>query len=296
MFHFATRPKSLFFRLLVLAFCVAGLSIALRAEPLPADAGALTLNTGFRYMYNLDFPSAHKTFETWQQLHPADPLGPAANAAAYLFSEFERLHILEIELFTDRDRLQLFKAVPDPQIKASFESELAKADRIAADALAQSPEDLDALFARVLTDGLRGDYAALIEKQDGTGLNYLKSSRSTAQKLLAIDPEYYDAYLAIGIENYLLGLRSAPVRWMLKLSGAKPDKEEGITKLKITAENGRYLAPYARLLLAIAALRDKDRRTATELLSGLVRDFPENRLYRNELERLQVFARSNKEF
>jgi hypothetical protein len=283
MFHIATRPKSLFFRLLVLACFVTGLFI-----PLRADAGNPSLNVGFRYMYNLNFPWAHKTFEAWKQLHPDDPLGPAANAAAFLFAEFERLHILEIELFTDRDRLPLPKTVPDPVIKASFESELAKADRIAAEALVRSPEDPDALFARVLTDGLRGNYAALIEKQDGSGLSYLKSSRSTAQKLISIDPEYYDAYLAIGIENYLLGLRSAPVRWMLKMSGAKPDKEEGIAKLRITAENGGYLAPYARLLLAIAALRDKDKGTAIELLSGLVREFPENRLCRSELERLQA--------
>src|SRR5262245_58575363 len=157
MLHIATRPKSLFFRLLALACCLAGLSIALRAEPLPADASAISLTTGFRYMYNLDFPAAQKTFETWQQLRPADPLGPAAKAAAYPFAESKRRHMLEIECLTDRDRLTVPKTVPDPRLKASFERELAKADRIAGEALERSPEDPDALFAKVLTAGLRGD-------------------------------------------------------------------------------------------------------------------------------------------
>src|SRR5262245_25945083 len=229
MFQIAIPSKRSFFKLLVLASCFAVVLIFSYHGNFSAAASDVdSLDAGFRQMYNLNFPAAHEIFENWKELHPSDPLGPAANAAAYLFSEFERLHILEIELFTDKDRLPLPKIVPDPLIKASFESELAKADRIAAEALVRSPDDPDALFARVLTDVFRGDYAALIEKQDGSGLNYLKSSRSTAQKLIAIDPEYYDAYLAIGIENYLLGLRSAPVRWMLKLSGAKPDKEEGI--------------------------------------------------------------------
>jgi len=57
--------------------------------------------------------------------------------------------------------------------------------------------------------------------------------------------------------------------------------------LKITAEQGRYLAPYARVLLAIAYLRDQDRAAAEKLLARLVREFPRNRLYQIELARLQ---------
>jgi hypothetical protein len=284
----ATQPKSLF-RLLVLAAALIFPYNFIHAQPLPSSGDEPeSLDVGFGHMYNLDFPAAHKTFEHWQEFHPADPLGPASNAAAYLFGEFERLHILEIELFTDKNRLEnLRNATPDPAIKACFDSELDKADQFAKEALEQSPEDPNALFARVLADGLRGDYAALIEKKNGSGLSFLKSSRTTAEKLIAINPEYYDAYLAIGVENYLLGLRSAPVRWFLKFSGAQTDKDEGIAKLKMTAEKGRYLGPYARLLLAIVALRDKDMTTAKGLLAGLVKEFPKNHLYRNELARLQ---------
>src|SRR4051812_27871598 len=104
-----------------------------------ASAGSdpTSLDTGFREMYNLDFSAAHKTFETWQELHPEDALGPAANAAAYLFAEFERLHILEIDLFTEKKQLNP-QLPPDPAIKIAFENELAKADEIAGRALAQS--------------------------------------------------------------------------------------------------------------------------------------------------------------
>jgi len=139
-----------------------------------------------------------------------------------------------------------------------------------------------------LANGLRGDYAALVEKRNMAGLGYMKAGRLLAQKLLALDPSYYDAYLAIGVENYLLGLSSAPVRWFLRLGGAETNKEDGIAKLRLTAEKGRYLAPYARLLLAVAALRDRDRDTARRLLSGLADEFPQNPLYRKELAQLQL--------
>jgi len=269
------------------------LACAIFLAPRPA-AGAdsigypPTLETGFRQMYNLDFAGAHTIFQSWEASHPDDPVGPVSNAAAYLFSEFNRLHILESELFIDNERFaKREKQVPDPQVRAAFDRELAKGDEIAGRILSSSPQDANAMFAKVMASGLRGDYAAMIEKRNMAGLGYLKAGRLLAQKLLALDPSYYDAYLAIGIENYLLGLNSAPVRWFLRIGGAETNKQDGIAKLRITAEKGHYLAPYARLLLAVAALRDRDRETASRLLSGLADEFPQNPLYRKELARLQ---------
>jgi hypothetical protein len=252
-----------------------------------AAVDSTSLNYAFNQMYSLDFQTAHKMFENWQEMHPEDPLGPASNAAAYLFGEFERLHILEFDLFVqDRKLEKTDQLLPDPNIKAAFEGELARADSIAAKVLAQSSNDRNALFAKTLIDGLRGTYAALVEKKKRDALDFLKESRSNAEKLIAIDSTYYDAYLAIGIENYLLGIRSAPTRWVLRLSGAQTSKDKGLANIRITAEKGSYLAPYARLLLVIAYLRDHDRDAAKKLLVDLARDFPQNRLYQVELARL----------
>jgi len=246
------------------------------------------LEAGYRQMYNLDFDGAHATFKAWEAGHPDDAVGPMSNAAAYLFSEFNRLHILESELFTDNEKFaNRKKPVPDPQARAAFDHELTRSDEIAGRVLANSPQDSNALFAKVMAIGLRGDYAALIEKKNMAGLSYMKTGRQLAQQLLALDPSCYDAYLAVGVENYLLSLNSAPVRWLLRIGGAETNKQEGIAKLRLTAEKGHYLAPYARLLLAVAALRDHDRETARRILSSLSQEFPQNQLYRNELARLQ---------
>jgi hypothetical protein len=102
-----------------------------------------------------------------------------------------------------------------------------------------------------------------------------------------MDPTCYDAYLAVGVENYLLSRNAAPVRWILRMSGAQTDKAEGIEHLRMTAEKGRYLGPFARLLLAVAALRDKDRATARALLAGLSQEFPRNHLYSEELAKIE---------
>jgi len=147
--------RGLLFKALALCFAAA-LFIAVQ----PAYA-ASSLDTGFREMYNLDFAAAHKTFEDWQQLHPDDPLGAASNAAAYLFAEFERLQILRLDLFTDKKQLKDRNGLrPDLNTKAAFDRELAKADELAGRVLAEAPDDRDALFAKMLTDGLRGNYMA----------------------------------------------------------------------------------------------------------------------------------------
>ena len=247
-----------------------------------------TLETGYRQMYNLDFDSAHETFAAWERIHPEDPLGPVSNGAAYLFAEFDRMHVLESELFIDNAKFEKRERfVPDPKLQAAFEGELKKSELIANQILAHSPENHAAIFAKVLVGGLRGDYMALVEKRNLAALSTIKSARALAEKLIAEDPSYYDAYLAVGVENYLLSVNPAPVRWLLRLGGAQTDKEAGIAKLRLTAEKGHYLAPYARLLLAVAALRDHDRNQARELLSGLAEEFPRNPLYRKELARIE---------
>jgi hypothetical protein len=245
------------------------------------------LDAGYRNMYNLEFAEAHKTFADWKQLHPEDPLGPVSDAAAYLFAEFDRLHILQSELLVENEEfLSREKPVPDPAQKKAFETELGRGEQLADGILAQNPRDANALFAKVLSLGLRADYQGMIEKRYVAALSAMKQARSRGDELLALDSTNYDAYLAGGVENYMLSMKAMPVRWLLRMGGARTDKTEGIRKLRLTAEKGHYLRPYARLLLAVAALREQNKAEARQILEGLSREFPRNRLYRSELDRL----------
>ena len=252
-----------------------------------ARAESSLLERGYREMYNLQFARAHFIFDEWRTLHPDDPMGPTSKAAAYLFSELDRLHILQSEFFTHDQHFSTdHKLTPDPELKETFQVALQAARSLAS----RSPDDNNAMFATILCDGLESDYMALIEKRYAASFQLMKAGRTLAERLLAADPTYYDAWLAVGIENYMLSLKPAPLRWLLRLGGGKTDRALGIAKLKVTAEKGRYLAPFAKLLLAVAALRDKDNQRARDLLTGLARDYPQNHLYRQELARIDPVA------
>jgi hypothetical protein len=46
---------------------------------------------------------------------------------------------------------------------------------------------------------------------------------------LAVHPEYYDAWIAVGVENYMLSVKPAPLRWLLMC----PGPIAGLPKLKL---------------------------------------------------------------
>jgi len=262
--------------------------LLLLAAALPLSAQTDLLDRGYRQMYNLDFEGAHRTFREYENRKPADPLGPVSDAAAFLFSEFDRLSILQSEFFVDNNSyFSLRRSKADPAAKAEFDRDLFHSEELAAAVLGGVPDDANALLATVMRIGLRADYLSLIEKRNMAALTDVKQSRGIAERLLAKHPDCYDGYLAIGVENYLLSLKPAPVRWILRAGGAQTDKNAGIAKLRLTADKGRYLKPYALLLLAVAALRDNNKPEAGRLLNWLSSEFPQNHLYREELARLR---------
>lgn len=54
----------------------------------------------------------------------------------------------------------------------------------------------------------------------------------------------------------------------------------------MAAEQGNYLAPFARIVLAIVYAREKDPERARQVLAQLHSDFPRNPLFVREIARL----------
>jgi hypothetical protein len=251
-------------------------------------ASAVSLDQGFSLLYNLEFTPAHQLFVSWQQQHPDDPMGPACDAAGYLFAEFSRLGVLAAQFYADKAFAGRKQLTPDPAVRDRFYAALDQADKLAHSRLTRFPKDRDALFALTISSGLKADYAALVEKRNIVSLRYTKDATAWAQQLLAVDPDCFDAHLATGVSQYIIGSMAAPIRWLVRLGGISGDKQKGIVDLQLTAERGHYLAPFARILLAIAYVREKDKPRARQLLVSLRDEFPQNPLFGEEIARLDT--------
>jgi hypothetical protein len=264
-------------------------SSATASPPAGPDAiGGTALDRGFVGLYNLDFNGAQRDFSAYQKQYPDDPVGPVSAAAGYLFAEFHRLGILESQFYeNDESFNSRTKLSPDPVLHDNFENAIAQSEKLAHDRLSRNGRDQDALFAMTLSSGLQADYAALIEKKNLASLHYTKAASTWAQQLLSVCSNCYDAQVATGFSKYIIGSMSAPVRWLMKMGGLPADKQGGIADLQLTAQRGHYLAPFARILLAIAYVRDKDKARALEMLASLKAQFPGNTLFPREIARLQ---------
>lgn len=267
--------------------CVVFCALA-RAEDVPNPAIESALDRGFSGLYNLDFRGAQRDFESWQQNHPDDPVGPVSEAAGFLFSEFNRLGVLEAQFYENDDAFVTRPRLSaDPEIRKQFLSAIGRAENLSRARLARNSKDPDALFAMTLCSGLQADYAALIEKRNLASLHFTKEASVSAQQLLAVCHNCYDALVATGFSKYIIGSMAAPVRWVLRMGGLPADKQGGIADLQVTADHGHYLAPFARILLAIAYVREKNTSRAVQLLTALHREFPGNTLFVREIAHLQ---------
>ena len=259
------------------------------AEAIDTIASAVSLDHGFSLLYNLDFARANQVFLSWQQEHPDNPMGPACEAAGLLFSEFNRLGVLEAQFYADDQAFAARKKLtPDAALRERLYAALDQADSRAHARITKNPKDRDALLALTMSSGLKADYAGLVEKRNLASLHYTKEATAWAEQLLAVDPECYDAHLAKGVSQYIIGSMAAPIRWLVRLGGVGGDKQKGIADLQLTARRGHYLAPFARILLAIAYVREKDKAQARELLVSLRNDFPQNPLFTQEIARLDT--------
>ena len=177
------------------------------------------LEAGFHLLYQWKTAEAHAQFEAWQKTHPEDPLGSASDAAAYLFEEFYRQGVLTSEFFLDNKRFVGKIALqPNPEMRAAFFAADKRAQDLARLRLSTNPKDKNALFAMTLSLGMQADYASLIDKHQVESLKMIGDADKYARQLLVIAPEGTDAYLTLGMANYIIGSLSR-LRWRSRRQG-----------------------------------------------------------------------------
>ena len=277
----------------VILLILAMLALMLRAHAQPHVAAAKPqsvedkLAQSYSAMYDLKFQEAFKAADEAKAIAPTDPLPYMASGWISFFRELNRLHILRSDLFATDDNYNGREVyVWDEANKKIFDSSLDQAEKLAQDRLSHDSTDPRALLALAFVNGLHGDELGVFTKKDLKAISYIKSATTYAEKLLSHSPDSYDAYVATGMGKVIVGRKSAPVRWVLRLGGLKGDEAEGLKELTLAADHAHYLAPFARLLVVFEDVRFKNTDDARKRLEDLRQQFPDNPLFREELEKL----------
>jgi hypothetical protein len=249
----------------------------------PAFTNVPELVSGFQSLYLQNFAEAREKFSIWETKHPEEPFGEVAVAASYLFEEFYRQNILSSDFFLNEKRfLHGIEGKPDPERMKSFQEAIQAARKLAHQRLEKDAHDPEGLFALALSAGMESDADMILRKEHIEALKRLKEANEHAKQLLAEQPDANDAYVALGAANYIIGSLSGGTRFILRFGGIHGDKKLGMEQLEKTVGNGRYLKPFAKILLALAARRQKQNDLAQRLLRELSEEFPESPLYAAE--------------
>jgi hypothetical protein len=295
------RFRTILFAALILAFAapvaVAADSRDIQTSPLPTTQTVVKpqIESGFNLLYSLKFTEARTQFAAWQKTNPEDPLSYISTAASYLFEEFYAQNVLTSGFFLDDNRLLGgIKGQPDEGRKTNFLAANQKGKQLALKHLNANATDEEALFALAIFAGLQSDFEAVLEKRQMKSLSSIKEAEGYAHRLLALKPDQADAWFSLGAANYIIGSLPVYKRFFLWFGRIHGDKTAGMEQMRITAERGHYLKPFAEIFLALASIREKQDEAARNLLRNLATQFPENVLFQSELARLENAYASSK--
>jgi hypothetical protein len=249
-------------------------------EPTPGLSQVPELEEGYKLLYEQKFAVAREIFQKWASANPDQPFGQVSLAASYLFEEFFVQRILTSEYFlNDKRFIGGIEGTPDKERISNFDASIVKARQLALARLKKHPRDPEGLFNLTLCAGMQSDADSMLLKKHLDALKHLKEANSNAELLLAHNPDAYDAYVAKGIANYVIGSLSSSARFMLWFGGIHGDRALGMKEVQKTADDGNYLKPFAKILLALSARREKNEELARKNLKELTEQFPGNIVY-----------------
>jgi tetratricopeptide (TPR) repeat protein len=241
------------------------------------------LSAGFDLLYQQKFAEAREGFANWEARNPDQPFGEVAVAASYLFEELSRQGVLTSDFFLNEKKfLHGIDGRPDPGRMSHFRDAVARARQLANERQKTDPKDGEALLALTLAAGMESDAESILQKRHLDGLKRMKKANAYAKQLLKEHPDATDAYIAPGIANYVIGSQSGGTKIALWFGGIHGDKKLGMEQVAKTAENGRYLRPFAKIILALAARREKQDALAQKLFRELNEQYPDNALFASE--------------
>jgi hypothetical protein len=252
-------------------------------SPGPAFSSVPELEQGYHLLYEQKFHEARDLFQKWAAQNPTEPFGQVSLAASYLFEEFFLQQVLTSDYFLDDKRfLGGITGTPDPGRIKAFQDAVARARALALERLKRQPRDPEGLYSLTLCAGMQSDADSMLLKKHYDGLKHLKEANANAEMLLHDHPEAYDVYVAPGIAYYVIGSLSSSARFFLWFGGIHGDKQLGMSQVQKTADNGHYLKPFGKILLALSARREKQNELAQKNLKELTEEFPGNAVYDTE--------------
>jgi hypothetical protein len=264
-------------------------------DPGPAVSEFDRLGTeGNSAVYNLDYDGARQIFRKMTELAPDRPAGYVYLANNLWLETLNSNRRLSSSLYSsDSFYAQTAESDKTDQKRDKEFAALIKQAIAAAVAIqSKDPNNTEGLYYNAAALGLRAAYKATVGRSFRRAIGDANDSILLYKKLLKVDPNYYDAYLSVGLYEYVVG--SLPFGWkvLARLAGLKGSKEKGVEHLEAVADRGKYTCDDARVILIGIYAREHKLDQSLEVISYLAAKYPRNYLF--GVERAAMLYRANR--
>jgi tetratricopeptide (TPR) repeat protein len=253
---------------------------AQHSDPLNFDP---TVREGFDRFYILDFDGALSRFEAVLKAHPQEPIAYGYVQMATVFRELYHQDLLDTTYYAHDSFLTSKRNVPVPAVTRQRIEDLTNTGiRLADDRIRANPNDKNAYFARGYLRGIHAAFITLVDHSYVTAARQGYAARNDSEQALKIDPEYADAKMAVGIQQFAVASLPRWVRMLVGIMGVGGNKERGLQLLRESAAHGVITSVESRTVLSLFLRHDGRYPEALVVQHGLAAQFPLDYLYRLE--------------
>jgi hypothetical protein len=237
---------------------------------------------GFEALYNLDYEAARARFRELARLYPDHPAGMQFLAASLWLETLNASRRLQSGLYNNESFYAKTEDRVDPKIVAQFKEWTRVAKGLAEARLKQNPKDAEALYFLGATQGLKAAFAGAVERSFVAALRSGSDAVDRHRETIKLDPNYHDAELTIGMQDYIVGGLALPYKILAGMTGTRGSKKRGLATLERVMREGRWAKDDARVMLIPLYKREKRYRDAAALARELAAKYPKNYLFKLE--------------
>src|SRR5262249_16789800 len=263
----------------LLALIVFGVTAGKAGSPVEkGDFEALT-QSGFNHFYSLEYDQAIRDFQKALEARPDEPTALNHLLEARLFQQLYKYNALDTRLYT-KQRFLTSKQVPiEPEVKKELMELTDRAKAASEKRLKADPKDVQALYTRGVTEGLRSTYLAVAEHSFWSALRSALAARHDHEEVLRLQPGFTDAKTVVGAHNYVVGNLSTPAKAMAGIVGIHGDKKKGLQMLAEASKAGGESSTDARVTLALFLRREQRYQEAIDVIKTVTANHPHNFLF-----------------
>ena len=273
-----------------------------QSEPRPAAEASITpaalspeiielRRAGTEAVYNLDYATARAKFEEIRRLLPSHPVGDL-NLATLLWLEYlNKNRRLQTGLYkkdssfyagAEKAREESEGDTVDPVFDRAFRDRMAQAKTKALALANRNRNDADAIYFLGAYYGVMAGYEASTARKFFAAMRNGSRSVDAHEKVVKLRPDYYDAYLSIGLYDYIVGSLPFAYKALAAVAGVRGNKQRGIERLVKLIESNSASSDDARVLLMAVYQNEGRFEDALAILKSLNSKYPASYLLKLE--------------